>query len=224
MIPRYANPHAVFEKTQIVSRETLFAEKEYAQPGSNELEEFHSAMKRTLPHFDLEEPRKRQRKDEVEDVQSLPFRLVSNGPPVLVSLQPKPIPALRILEPEAEDDEKRAEERRKQAMAVAVDANWLMNESLKPNYHPSTRSPVVHVTLSQALMQPSRLMIICHNKAVRKTRPPVDRTLLGYPYDAHAKPEPLEEKRRSYECPVVDILGPKPRKQKRRGRRRVTGA
>lgn len=111
MIPRYANPHAVFEKTQIVSRETLFAEKEYAQPGSNELDEFHSVMKRTLPHFDLEEPRKRQRKDEVEDVQSLrvyiienvrddanvktAFRLVSNGPPVLVSLQPKPIPALR---------------------------------------------------------------------------------------------------------------------------------
>lgn len=67
-------------------------------------------------------------------------------------------------------------------------------------------------------------MIIWHNKAVRKTRPPVDRARLGYPYDAHAKPEALEEKRRGDECAVVDInrvLGANPRKQRRR---RVTGA
>lgn len=68
-------------------------------------------------------------------------------------------------------------------------------------------------------------MIITHNKPVRKTRPPVDRKLLGYPYDAHAKPEPLEQKDRSYECPVVDlnrVLDGSVNK-KRKGRRRKTG-
>jgi hypothetical protein len=77
MIPRHANPHAVFEKTQIVSRESLYAEKQYAQPDSNRLDEYHSVMKRTLPRFDLEEPRKRQKKEEVEDMGSLRMFAVS---------------------------------------------------------------------------------------------------------------------------------------------------
>jgi hypothetical protein len=71
MIPRRANPHALFEKTQTVSRESLYAEKEYVQPDAGRLDEYHSVMKRTLPHCDLEEPRKRRRKDEGEDMQAL---------------------------------------------------------------------------------------------------------------------------------------------------------
>ena len=46
------------------------------------------------------------------------------------------------------------------------------------------------------------LMILSHNKHVHKTRPPVQ-CKLGYPYDALAKPEPLESAARI--GPVIDF-------------------
>lgn len=46
------------------------------------------------------------------------------------------------------------------------------------------------------------LMILSHNKHVRKTRPPIQ-SKLGYPYDAFAKPEPLESAART--GPIIDL-------------------
>lgn len=74
------------------------------------------------------------------------FRLISNGSPVLVSLKPKEALikyvgslvcifhsySLRVKEPEIEDNETQAEERRERALAVAVDADWVVQESMKP--------------------------------------------------------------------------------------------
>ena len=45
-------------------------------------------------------------------------------------------------------------------------------------------------------------MILSHNKHVRKTRPPTQ-SKLGYPYDAFAKPEPLESAART--GPIIDL-------------------
>ena len=45
-------------------------------------------------------------------------------------------------------------------------------------------------------------MILSHNKHVRNTRPPIQ-SKLNYPYDASAKPEPLESAVRI--GPVVDL-------------------
>lgn len=38
----------------------------------------------------------------------------------------------RVKEPEIEDNETQARERRERALAVAVDADWIVQESLKP--------------------------------------------------------------------------------------------
>ncbi|KAF9442447.1 hypothetical protein P691DRAFT_810639 [Macrolepiota fuliginosa MF-IS2] len=67
-------------------------------------------------------------------------------------------------------------------------------------------------------------MILSHNKRVRKTRPPVDRKLLGYPYDVYAKPRPVEQPKRSYDCPEFDlnyILGENKDKRRRRRKKNV---
>lgn len=66
-------------------------------------------------------------------------------------------------------------------------------------------------------------MILHHNKPIRRTRPPVDRNLLGYPYDPRAEPQPLEHPRQSYDCPVVDlncVLGESEKEKAKRRRRR----
>lgn len=124
MIPRFANPHAVLEKTQIVSREELSGEGgegEYSEPDLSRVEEFNEVMKRTFAPFRLEEGGKKRRKVQVEEEESgtaaisirmsdvavlqsgtngMPvFRLVSNGPPMLISLQPKPEPHLKWVVP-----------------------------------------------------------------------------------------------------------------------------
>jgi len=43
-----------------------------------------------------------------------------------------PMHNLRVKEPEIEDNETQAEERRERALAIAVNADWVMQESLKP--------------------------------------------------------------------------------------------
>lgn len=71
MIPRFANPHAVYEKTQIVSRKALSAEEKegYSQPDMSRLGEYNAMVKRTLPHSGIElEGGKKRRKVEAEEV------------------------------------------------------------------------------------------------------------------------------------------------------------
>ncbi|KAF5359129.1 hypothetical protein D9756_003145 [Leucocoprinus leucothites] len=230
MIPRSVNPHLVLEKTQTVSRK-LLDEKEdengYSQPDLGLMDEFNAVMKRTAPQFDVEERLKKRRKvtaqvDKAEGKEEEPilFRLISRGPPVPVSLKPKQERLMNVKEPEVEDNEAQAKERRERAFAVAVNADWVMEESLKPSRHPSTQSSVLHLKLPSPLTSNSTVMILCHNKPARNTRPPVQRKL-GYPYDASAKPEPLQSSARVN--PIIDlnrtlddVNATKPKRRRRR--------
>ncbi|KAL9714367.1 hypothetical protein Ac2012v2_002679 [Leucoagaricus gongylophorus] len=200
MIPRFVNPHALFEKTKIISRVALCTEEggeRCLKPDLSLLDKFNAIVEDTLPLANLEGRPKRcgeleveeKREEEKRDTDEfILFRLISSGPPVLVSLKPKQETFIKVKEPEIEDNETQARERRERALAVAVDADWIVQESLKPCRHPFDPSPTLHLNLSVPL---APLMILSHNKHVRNTRPPIQ-SKLNYPYDASAKPEPLE--------------------------------
>ncbi len=119
MIPRLTNPHSLVENTQIVSRTALDeveGEDEHPKPDLSLVDEFHRVMKRTLPA--LEEGRKKRRNFEIEEKTTIEelmrmyigflcctvgclftmwvaFRLISHGPPIHISLEPKPVPYLK---------------------------------------------------------------------------------------------------------------------------------
>ncbi|KAJ3573119.1 hypothetical protein NP233_g2630 [Leucocoprinus birnbaumii] len=214
MIPRSVNPHIVLEQTQIVSRKDLEPkdeEYEFSQPDMSLLDEFNAVMKRTFPQYDIEERPKKRRKgatgvekgeERISVDESILFRLISRGPPVPVSLKPKPEALINVKGPEVEDNEAEAKERREQAVAVAVDAAWIMDESRKPCQHPSIHGPALHLKLPQYPVDDPAIMVLCHNKPIRKTRPPVT-DKLKYPYDASAKPEPIESPARC--ASVIDL-------------------
>ena len=70
MIPRFVNPHALFEKTETISRVALCTEEgdeRCLKPDLSLLDKFNAIVEDTLPLANLEGRPKRWRKLEVEE-------------------------------------------------------------------------------------------------------------------------------------------------------------
>ncbi|KAJ7494609.1 hypothetical protein B0H11DRAFT_2002579 [Mycena galericulata] len=121
---------------------------------------------------------------------SVVFRLLST--PHTISLLPPPPPPPVTREPECEDSEEMAETRRRQAKAVAVDAGWVMQESMR--LPPPFRVGRVERVYAQPAVSGDTAppMLLAHRlQSPRKTRPPVPRSLLQhYPYVVSAPVPP----------------------------------
>lgn len=111
----------------------------------------------------------------VEQETPILFRLVSSAlVPHELSLLPKPPPPVRSISPEYEDNKAQAEQRIKRAKSVAVNYDWIIQESKKsylspPNDHKKT----IHVTSSGLSSQLPFLLIAERSQSPRNMRPPV---------------------------------------------------
>ncbi|OCH93022.1 hypothetical protein OBBRIDRAFT_378109 [Obba rivulosa] len=86
--------------------------------------------------------------EEAELSESMSFRLVSNKlPPKPIALQAKPPPVIKAKEPSREDTAEEAELRASRAKAVAVDFDWILEQSTKVYVPPRQNDrKVIHVT------------------------------------------------------------------------------
>ncbi|CAL1716616.1 unnamed protein product [Somion occarium] len=186
MVPRFSNPHLLTETARHVSRAEIYAEPEedlththHAELEVTALASLESIVKRSLGDIQLnnldaiqDEPKKKRRKTKhvSTDVDmdastmgndAIPFRLLSSAKePTLVSLQPRPPPPVKVLEPASEDDEDEARIRSQRASEVAVDMSWLLRESQRP-YRPRPREPKLHqITLPSSDIPTSPIIVM----------------------------------------------------------------
>ncbi|KAJ3984727.1 hypothetical protein F5890DRAFT_1553779 [Lentinula detonsa] len=145
------------------------------------------------------------------------FRLVSTAEeprPININ-PPPPKPPPHYREPNYEDTEEDALKRRKCSKAVAVDYDWVIQESRKTHLpFPSWKSRLTHATLSpaastSAVSSSSPVLILHHLQPLRHTRPPVsDELLTHHPYVAGAPPHPEAQSRRKSQStiPAVEVM------------------
>ncbi|KZT73048.1 hypothetical protein DAEQUDRAFT_504228 [Daedalea quercina L-15889] len=156
MFTRFANPHALDAKTEIVSRNALSVDdvqsSHDAAHDGGLLMELDRLVKRSLGDLNSsesvdEKARKKRRKTEKEHLDesqvkntelsaSIPFRLVSRKlPPKEIELKPMAAPVIIVKEPPCEDNEEEAERRSTRAQEIAVDFDWILKEARKPDAH-----------------------------------------------------------------------------------------
>ncbi|KAH8100152.1 hypothetical protein BXZ70DRAFT_907712 [Cristinia sonorae] len=149
MLPKFSNPHQRLQSLHVVSRHDLRAsgdeDAEEHLDDSSTLDTLETLVKRSLGEFQLEhgpdddsDATKRRKRRKVEtpaeekgsEEEAIPFRLISKSrTPFLLSLKPKPAPVFKVVEPEYEDTADAATIRAERAVAVAVDAAWILRES-----------------------------------------------------------------------------------------------
>ncbi|KAJ7650413.1 hypothetical protein FB45DRAFT_887888 [Roridomyces roridus] len=205
-------PHLLQQpNTQLVSRADLFdAVSDNAQPDAGDLKFLHELIRANLEQGPLKKKRKLDHPSPtVASETSVLFPLLAA--PRNISLLPPPPPAPVTREPECEDNAAAAETRRQRAEAVAVDAAWVMQESvrLRP---PFRAGRVEHVQAKPTLSAP---MLLVHRlQAPRKTRPPVPRSQLQhYPYVSAPIPPSVLAKG---PVPSIELLEVPTRNQRRR--------
>jgi len=193
MIPRFSNPYNLQTSTKLASRVDLI---DPDWEGDAKVDPTHKDVSllrkrlRKLVRDDLgdfaflsaeDQPRRKRRKMEqsstdVGQEALIPFRLVSNSLALhKISLLPKPPPPVRSIEPEYEDNEVQAEQRFERAKSIAVDSDWVLQESDKSYpLPPNHQKKMLHaVTTSQLSNQPLALLIVASPRSFRNTRPAV---------------------------------------------------
>ncbi|KAI0925832.1 hypothetical protein AcV5_008458 [Taiwanofungus camphoratus] len=154
--------------------------------------------------------------------ESLPFRLVSQSlPPKTIILQSKQVPDVIIKEPPCEDDDAEAERRALQAQAVAVDFEWILEESKRAYCPWRADNKVLHVKADLPAQEPA-IMVVERLRPIRK--PP--KLSLSAPASA-VRPSPHNLAPSVINYPIVDMTAeapadvPESRRKRRRKRRTI---
>ncbi|KJA22948.1 hypothetical protein HYPSUDRAFT_138388 [Hypholoma sublateritium FD-334 SS-4] len=151
------------------------------------------------------------------------FRLISSAPPIALSLLPPPPPPSKTREPDAEDTEERALQRKQFAQAASIDGAQVLSESATLRAALHTRNkPITTLTASLGDGEPS-MLIMRTLQPPRKTRPPVPSShALHYPYVPDASTLPAQPSTSKIPgCLTVDAHpAQSPKDPKRRSRRR----
>ncbi|KAF9078003.1 hypothetical protein BDP27DRAFT_1310565 [Rhodocollybia butyracea] len=216
MQPRFVNPHLVSLPTEKTCRRDLEDNNGSSSDDEDErlllLNNLHKRLRDSLDFVveaDTHTTRKR-RKVEVEraEVKPISFKLLSKTERLISLEAPPPKPPQCYREPTYEDTSEDALKRREKCKAVAVDFDWVIQESLKPQLpFPSWNSRVMQATAdSENGQSPQPLIVFQTLQQLRKTRPPVPDDLLSYyPYTAGGPLHPDSQKSRSKRIPVVDV-------------------
>ncbi|KAJ7475706.1 hypothetical protein FB451DRAFT_1244376 [Mycena latifolia] len=216
MIPRFSNPHLRVQLVQSVGRAELFDAQEDLDTDTELQKQLDELIQASLD-TDVSGRVKKKRKLNPTPAEetSVLFRLLST--PHSISLLPPPPPPPITREPECEDTEAAAETRRRQAEAVAVDASWVMQESLRLP-PPFRVGRVRRVEARPALAGSVPPLMLAHClQSPRKTRPPVPRSQLEhYPYVASPILPSREAKGPIPSIEVVEVAR-KTRKRRRGG-------
>ncbi|KAJ3803193.1 hypothetical protein GGU11DRAFT_175099 [Lentinula aff. detonsa] len=225
MLPRFANPHLAHIPTEKISRDDAFydassPESRLDSEDRSLLKELNKRLHDSL-EFKFDVPRKQRKLFEGEYLHSSSeptlFRLVSTAEeprPININ-PPPPKPPPHYREPSYEDTEQDALRRRKCSNAVAVDYDWVIQESRKTHLpFPSWKSRLTHATLSpaastSAVSSLSPVLILHHLQPLRHTCPPVsDELLTHHPYVAGAPPHPEARTPRKSQSiiPAVEVM------------------
>ncbi|PCH42217.1 hypothetical protein WOLCODRAFT_73360 [Wolfiporia cocos MD-104 SS10] len=224
MLPYFSNPHGLKESVQPVTRASLYADddedsgqhKERNADQDGMLSELEQLLKRSLGEVytdmnsmnESEESSrtKKRRRAEINDTaqeaslpESMPFRLISNKlPPKAVHIEAKPPPAIIAKEPECEDNTEEARRRQSQAQEVAVDFEWLINES-KKSYPVRGFSPLARLIEFADLPTPHPPLLITEFAKP----PPEPPTFAKCP--PHTVPSPHYLSIADIQCPIIDM-------------------
>ncbi|KAH9838314.1 uncharacterized protein C8Q71DRAFT_856279 [Rhodofomes roseus] len=194
MFARFANPHALDAKIEIVSRNTI-TEDDTESTGEalrddGLLSELDRLVKRSLGELDVpgsveEKSRKKRRKIEkdstkncqegsAESMASIPFRLVSRTlPPKEIELRPAGPPVIVVKEPSCEDNNEEAECRRARAQEAAIDLGQIMSMQSRKldDSHRTNGRGAIHVTCE--LPSPSSPVIVVEQSKPTPQRPKI---------------------------------------------------
>ncbi|KAJ3975769.1 hypothetical protein EV361DRAFT_440003 [Lentinula raphanica] len=227
MLPRFVNPHLSRIPIEKTSRNEVFHDNspdhgpQIDNTAQTTLKDLHKRLHDSL-EFKIEVPPQKRRKLSEKETSSPPksepilFKLLSDTQgPKLININPPPKPPPHYREPDYEDTEEDAARRREYSKAVAVDYDWVIQESTKTQLSfPAWKSRILHATLSpsseSSLISSSStpILILDHLQPVRHTRPPVsDELLTHHPYVANASLHPENQDRRKTRStiPVVEI-------------------
>ncbi|KAJ6544801.1 hypothetical protein DFH09DRAFT_1172785 [Mycena vulgaris] len=230
MIPQFSNPHFRPLLIQSVPRSELFDAPGSSEPDVDNVElqkKLDEIIQSNLDADIFWRVKKRRKLDatpaaetETSADTSVLFRLLST--PHSISLLPRPPPPPITREPECEDTEAAAETRRRQAEAVAVDASWVMQESMRLP-PPFRVGRVRRVQAQPTLSGSAPPMMLAHClQSPRKTRPPVPRSqLVHYPYVSTPILASREAKGSIPSVEVVEVVTDVARKSRKRRRGRV---
>ncbi|KAJ6607386.1 hypothetical protein B0H10DRAFT_2072109 [Mycena sp. CBHHK59/15] len=236
MIPRFSNPHFIQQSIESVSRSDLFHVQENPEPDAEDLElqkTLDELIQSTLAPNVSVRAKKRRKLNTDAPVEAEPvsepvlFRLLSTSH--LISLLPRPPPPPVTREPECEDTAEVAETRRRQAECVAVDAAWVIQESLRLP-PPFRAGRVERVEVQPSLVGSAPAVMVAHCLQMpRKTRPPVPRSQLQYyPYVSTAPlpPTPIVARKHFPSVEITALRAAPARKTRKRRRRkcRAVGA
>ncbi|KAI0767911.1 hypothetical protein BC629DRAFT_875835 [Irpex lacteus] len=247
-LPKFSNPHLLKQATQTVSRADIYAEHDVsgaldiAGNAQDDVLALEGLLKRSLGDFlfDTSVPQesptktderkhKRRKYNKAEDIQAadedeiVSFRLFSNAPPKTVSLKPKPSPEFKSVERSYEDDDAEAARRAERAKAVAVDFDWILEQSRQPVYRGHLRKDkVIHATLD-AQTGPFPALMVAELPKPPLGTPSLPLASLKLP--ERERPSPHDFPADKICCPVIFVSEQNnPDTQgKRRRRRRKTG-
>ncbi|KAF5384596.1 hypothetical protein D9757_007455 [Collybiopsis confluens] len=245
MLPRFVNPHLATLPTEKTSRASVFNDDLDSNDEQNQnvsdVEERVALLnylhKRLLDSMDFVAETSKQKRKRIklsedsghsQKLDSDPgvclFKLTSETERPILLHPPHPKPPSCYREPSYEDSESEALKRQQRSQAVAVDFDWVLEESRKSQLpFPSWKSRVMHASISPAEAeasgaQPDRrhlpspsppLMIFQRLQSPRKTRPPVpsDTELLVYhPYKIGGPQHPDATNKPHKTVPTVDVV------------------
>ncbi|KIK62032.1 hypothetical protein GYMLUDRAFT_42471 [Collybiopsis luxurians FD-317 M1] len=258
MISRFANPHLTSVLTEKVNRASVFNdnltfENNAEEEGRNSpvdldervelLNHLHKRLHESMDFVAETNKRKKKRMqlsgEPGDDSQKAPqgnserilFKLTSaTEKPILIN-PPPPKPPSCYREPTYEDSDADALKRRERARAVAVDFDWVMQESRKTQFpFPSWNSRIMDATILKSSDAPpqyeppaptdsasSSMMILQRLQPPRKSRPPVPsgtELLMYHPYTVGGPPHPDARKKPHNKVLVLDVLLQQPTQRK----------
>ncbi|KAL5526079.1 hypothetical protein ACEPAG_7417 [Sanghuangporus baumii] len=249
-IPKFTNPYVLAASTQPCSRADIFDDSDSPKAfekdvgfdeGLKWLEDclrgsfVYDVQRREEKGEDAKErPRKRRKnndeaKDGHEESSVFEYRLLSSDKqPREINVQPKPPKSIRVIEPEYEDSPKRAELREHRAREVAVDFDWIMEQSRLS--FPASRANKKNQNVITLFVPSSSLLLKSKPNIFLTERLKVEMeteksTSLAYSstYGKHAKSSPHELKKRLC-CPLLSVDPVQPELEGQRKTKRKRGA